>query len=102
LRNVAEFAKEVGAKKEAAAFEELQGRLEADKRLSQCLREDLFHARGLASYWIPSHIRKQKCDAAKIELLNAQYSRLKQALDSALMPAKPAAFPKTNIQGLAG
>ena len=102
IRNVAEFAKRAGVKKEAAAFEKLHGRLQADKRSSKGLEEDIFTARGLASFWIPSHISKQAWDPTKKERLNTEFSRLKQALDDALMPPKPLAFVETDIQGLAG
>src|SRR5260221_91949 len=102
LRNVAAFAKRAGAKKEAAAFEKLHGRLQVDKRSSKGLEEDAFTARGLASFWIPSHVSKQAWDTAKKEQLNTEFSRLKQALDDALMPPKPPAFHESDIQGLAG
>jgi hypothetical protein len=102
LRNVVEFARHAGAKKEAVAFEKLHRRLQANGRSSKSLEEDVFTARGLASYWIPSHISKQAWDTAKKEQLNTEFSRLKQALDDALMPPRPLAFPETDIQGLAG
>lgn len=102
LRNVAEFARRAGVKKEAAAFQKLHRRLQADKRSSKGLEEDAYKAVRLASYWIPSHISKQAWDTARKERLNAEFPRLKQALDDALIPPKPLAFPETDIQGLAG
>jgi hypothetical protein len=102
LRNIADFAQRAGAKKQAVAFEKLHGRLKADKRSSKSLEEDVFTARGLAAFWIASHISKQTWDAARKEQMNAEFSRLRQSLDEALTPPKPGAFPETEIQGLAG
>jgi hypothetical protein len=66
------------------------------------LEEDIFHARGLASFWIPSHRSKQRWDAAKKEGAGQEFTSLHQSLDDALMPPKPAAFPEADVQGLAG
>ena len=62
----------------------------------------MFDARGTASFWIPSHISKSKLDAAAKEKLNAEFSALRQRLEDALEQPKPAAFPETDVQGLAG
>jgi hypothetical protein len=51
---------------------------------------------------LDSAISKHAWDSAKKEQLNTEFSRLKQALDDALMRPKSLAFPETDIQGLAG
>ena len=102
VKSVALFAKRIGAKKEAATMEKLHGKLLANKKSSKVLEEEVFHERGLASYYIPSFISKQKLDAPTKEQLNAEFFALRRRLDAALIPEKPAAFPETDIQGLAG
>ena len=84
MQSVAAFAKRVGAKKEAATFEKLHSKLLANKKSSKALEEEVFDARGMASFWIPSHISKSKLDTAAKERLNAEFSALKQKLDEAL------------------
>lgn len=63
---------------------------------------EVFDARGMASFWIPSHISKSKLDTAAKAKLDSEFSALRQRLDDALEPPKPAAFPEADIQGLAG
>jgi len=102
LQNMAEFARRVGVRKQATTFEKLHERLLADKRSSKALEEEVFHARGLASFYIPRHISKQPGKSAKKKELETEFFGLKQVLDDALIPPKPTAFPETDIQGLAG
>src|ERR1041384_1525937 len=83
---ISEFAEGIGATDQAKSFRKLHERLQAGDRPSKGLEEDIFHARGLASFWIPSHISKQRWNAAKKERVGQEFTSLRQSLDDALMP----------------
>jgi hypothetical protein len=102
IENMTQFAEQVAAKDQAKAFQKLQDNLRTEQRLSEGLKEDIFKARGLAAFWIPSHISRQRWAGSKKEQLKREFSVLNQALVDALMPPKAAAFPETEVQRLAG
>ena len=102
LANIAEFASQVGATKEADAFQNLRRKLQSDNASLKDLKDEIFKARGLASFWIPSQISKQRLEAAKKKRLNDTFSDLKQKLDAALLPLKKSRIIETYIPNLAG
>jgi hypothetical protein len=96
------FAERVGAKDHAKTFQKLLARLPAEQQSPDAIKEDIFKARGIASFFIPQHISKQRWDAAKKEALEKEFSALREAINNALFPPKPSAFPEEDVQGLAG
>jgi hypothetical protein len=96
------FAERIGAKDQAKTFQKLHARLQAEERSSDAVEEEIFKARGLASFFIPQHISKQRWDAAKKELLEKELSALREAINDALFPPKPNAVPEADVKGLAG
>ena len=65
LQNLAELSSQVGAKKEATAFERLRKRLEEEGKLAKDLKDQIFKTRGLASFWIPTLLYSSSEDMTK-------------------------------------